>query len=60
MKLYPIPVSNDSQEVLVALYEKGIEFESVLAPIWDPGFLADRTLFQRVFAEAEARRAARG
>lgn len=38
MKLWQIPVSNYSQKVAVALYEKGLECEMVLAPIWEPEF----------------------
>ena len=40
MKLWQIPVSNYSQKVAVALYEKDIECEMVLAPIWDADFRA--------------------
>ena len=51
MKLYQIPVSNYSQKVLVALYEKDIPFENVLAPIWEPAFREEHTNTRHPFGK---------
>ena len=36
MKLYYMPVSTYSQKVLLAFYEKGIEFESEIVNLMNP------------------------
>ena len=36
MKLYYHPLSSFAQKVLIALYEKGIEFESEIVNLMDP------------------------
>ena len=36
MKLYYHPLSTYSQKVLIALYEKGIEFEPMIISLFDP------------------------
>lgn len=51
MKLYQIPVSNYSQKALVALYEKGAPFESVLARIWDADFKKEHTETRHPFGK---------
>jgi glutathione S-transferase len=51
MKLWQIPVSNYSQKVAVAIYEKNIDCEMVLAPIWEPAFKAEFSATKHPFGK---------
>lgn len=46
MKLYYHPISTYSQKVLIALYEKGLEFESEIVQLMDP---EARAIFLEVY-----------
>lgn len=41
MKLYFHPISSYSQKALIALYEKGLEFEPHIVPLFDPNAKAE-------------------